>query len=109
MLYYEILVIASNMNSHYEGRFFIQAMDKSSAVAKVMDFLEITEIGEFKFYTRELSKDSYKQNLRVANDKKQISNRLLSNFCNMNIENLPFYKVTSTSYCPEFVDLSYFN
>lgn len=109
MLYYEILVIASNKNSHYEGRFFIKANDKYSACRKVMDFLEISEAKEFKFYTRELSKACYLQNIKVANEKKQVSNRLISNFCNLEIENLPFDKVTTTRYHPEFIDLSYFN
>lgn len=108
-MYYEILVIGTNLNSHYEGRFFIKSNNKISAVNNVKNFLEVNNSNEFKFYIRQLNKESYLQNIKNANEKKLVSNKLLRNFCDLDICNMPFDKVTSSPVYPELIDLRYFN
>ena len=79
MKYFEILVIKSNRNSYYEGRFFVEALDKVMAISKVRQILEITN-NEFEFYFKELGCREFYFNKNLQNKNRTAKNRVLESY-----------------------------
>ena len=105
MKYFEVLIKCTTDKSHYEGRFFSKSLNREQAVKEVGDFLELDSTSGFKIFTRELTLDEYLKNQRVANKRKEITNKLLENCLSVKIDNISYEEINKIGIDPEFVDL----
>ena len=105
MKYYEILIRNTTNESHYEGRFFTKAACREDAVKEVSDFLEINNDKNYKIYTRELTPIEYSKNIKRAEEKKAIANKLVENYIHVRVGSIPYNRVNKVKSRLEFVDL----